>query len=422
MSKIDPNEENELPKRAAVTKNLEELLSIAMLTPMDDPRSPTCRWGAPTLLWGPPGIGKTGRIENVGLSTGLDVGTVYLSTHQPEDISGVFVPDGKGGVMTVCTLPQVNMLIKAGKGILLLDELTCARPAMQGAGLGVVYERFIAGQRLPGRIRVLAAANPPEEAAGGWSLAPPMANRFLHFEVGCPSVDDWNTWLLTGESGGVLPMAESEQTVQEMWNEVWPKIRGLGAGFQRAYRSIAVGKSKMTTLYHLPPVGHADRSRAWASPRSWNVALRCIATATCLGRTDLVPELLAASVGPGYTAAWLEWVSKANLPDPKDVLENGNWTPDPRRLDISFAVISSVVTYALSKPPGDEQKKYAIMAWRVVNTCIANKLSDIALAPASALMKAGYHTRGGADVEAVCRDAIAHFGTTGLSNYVRKRA
>ncbi len=402
-----------------ITSNLEELLSVALLTPMTDPRDEDCRWGAPTLLWGPPGIGKSGRVEAVGEMTGLPVGTVYLSTHQPEDISGVFVPDGKGGVMTVCTLPQVNMLITAGKGILFLDELTCARPAMQGAGLGTVQERFIAGRRLPGRVRVLAAANPPEQAAGGWNLAPPMANRFIHFEVGCPSTEDWNTWLLTGDAGGALPMQESERLVAETWGEVWPRIRGLGAGFQRHYQSVTSGKENLRTLYHMPPMGHPDRSRAWASPRSWNVALRCIATATCLNRTDLITELLSACVGRSYAAAWAEWVARANLPDPKDVLENG-WAPDRNRLDVAFAVYSSAVTYALDKKDRAEQRKYVILAWKLIASAIKHKLADLALSPASSLMKAGFTTKAGEDINAVAREAIAHFGASGLSNYTKR--
>jgi MoxR-like ATPase len=402
-----------------ITTNLERLLSIAMLTPMDDPHTATCRWGAPTLLWGPPGIGKSGRVFQATESCALPLGTVYLSTHQPEDISGVFMPDGKGGVMTVCTLPQVNALIEAGKGVLLLDELTCARPAMQGAGLAVIYERYIAGKRLPGRIRVIGAANPPEDAAGGWNLAPPMANRFLHFNIGCPSVDEWVTWLLTGDSGTIIPINQGEEVILRRWGDVYAKVRGLGAGFMKKYRSVKHGKEERNTLHHLPADGHIDRSRAWASPRSWEVALRCVAAAECLGEKDLGLELLGASVGTGYAAAWAEWVAYANLPDPKDVLENG-WTPDKRRLDVAMAILSSAISFALAKTDKAEQRRYAIMSWKLINTARKENLADLALAPGAALMRAGYTTKAGPDVEVVCRDAISQFGATGLANFVAK--
>jgi MoxR-like ATPase len=411
---------NALNQTKTITTNLERLLSIALLAPMDDPRTPTCRWGAPALIWGGPGIGKSGRVYQATESCALTLGTVYLSTHQPEDISGVFMPDGKGGVMTICTLPQVNALIDAGKGVLLLDELTCARPAMQGAGLAVIYERYIAGKRLPGRIRILGAANPPEDAAGGWNLAPPMANRFLHFNVGCPSVDEWVSWLLTGESQEVIPIAHGEEQVTARWADVYAKLRGSAAGFMRKYQTVGAGKAERPTLYHLPAEGHLDRGRAWASPRSWEMGLRCLATAACLGEQDLGLELLSAAVGPGLAAAWAEWTAYANLPDPKDVLENG-WTPDKRRLDIAMAVYSSAVSFTLAKADPAEQRRYAIMSWKLVNTARKENLSDVVLAPAAALMRAGYHTKAGADVEVVCRDAIAQFGASGLANFVKKQ-
>lgn len=402
-----------------ITANLERLLSVVLLTPMDHPLQINCRWGAPTLLWGPPGIGKSGRIKQATDMCNLELGTVYLSTHQPEDISGVFVPDGKNGVKTICTLPQVNRLVSTGRGVLLLDELTCARPAMQGAGLAVVYERYIAGERLPGRIRVLGAANPPEDAAGGWNLAPPMSNRFLHFNIGVPSIDDWSAWLMTGNNGDIVPINQGEEIIQKRWQEVYAKVRGLGVGFMKKYRTVKHGKEDHNTLYHLPADGHIDRSRAWASPRSWETALRCVATAECLGEKELGLELLAAAVGAGYAAPWAEWTAYANLPDPQDTLENG-FTPDKRRLDVALSVYASAISFALEQADAAERRRYAIMGWKLVNSAIEKTLPDLVLAPAAALMRAGFTTKAGPDVEAVCRDAIARFGSSGQANYVRK--
>lgn len=401
-----------------VTTDLERMLSVAMLTPMDDPSDPNCRWGAPTLLWGVPGIGKSGRVANVGLSTGMATGTVYLSTHQPEDISGVFMPDGKGGAITVCPIPQVNHLIAQKRGILFLDELSGARPAMQGAGLSVVYERFWAGMRLPGGIRVLAAANPVEVAAGGWNLAPPMANRFLHIHTGVPSVDDWAAWLLSGSQGVTHPVVASEKMIAEKWDVTWARIRGLGAGYMRNRRVASDGKT--STLYALPGAGHVDRGRAWASPRSWEVALRCVAAAEILGEKALGVDLLSASVGVGFAASWMEWVAQANLPSPEDMLNKG-WEADKKRLDIAVAAYSSAISYALSKKDKVEQRKLAILAWRLLRVpALEQNLADVALAPAAALMRAGYSTIAGPDVAQVAEDIIFKLGDSGLSAYARK--
>jgi hypothetical protein len=395
---------------ATDSEKLEKLLSIALLTPMDDPSSKDCRWGAPILFWGPPGIGKSGRIEQAGRNVDLPVETLYLSTLQPEDLSGIPMSDGAGGARRVCDLPQILNLYQAKKGILFLDELTTARPAVQGAGLAVVYDRKIAGKSLPGRVRVVGAANPPEEAAGGWNLALPMANRLLHFKLGVPTADEWVDWLLTGSQPEVIPIDVGEDHITECWNDYWSRIRGLGAGFIRTQHD---------ALYRMPAAGHQDRGRAWASPRSWEIGLRCIAAAEALGMPEYGSDLLGAAVGIGQLAAWEEWKAYANLPDPRHVLENG-WRADKRRLDQAYAVFTSAVSYALGKSDKDERKKYAIMAWNLLTAADGDGLTDIVLKPGRLLMRAGYRTKGEPDVEKASKHLIGRFGKTGNASYVEK--
>lgn len=395
----------------STSATLEKILSIALLTPMDDPSKPTCRWGAPILFWGPPGIGKSGRVENVGLTVGLPVETLYLSTLQPEDLSGIPMPDGKGGVENVCSLGQVRELTAAGKGILFLDELTTARPAMQGAGLGAVYTRRIAGKPMPGRVRIVGAANPPEQAAGGWHLTPPMANRFIHFNVEKPGAEEWGEWLLANENEAVIPIEEGEATITRTWNDHWSQIRGLGASFI---------KKNPDLLYAMPVEGHKDRGKAWASPRSWEVGLRGVAAAEALGMKELGLELLTASCGAGPAAEWASWVAYADLPHPKDALENG-YRCDKRRLDVAFAVLRSCVTYALGQKDKAEQRKYVILAWGLLEQAMRDSLADLALASAVVLIRAGWNRKAGADVAAASTALVARLGETGMANLAGPR-
>ena len=73
-------------------------------------------------------------------------------------------------------------LVRAGRGLLFLDELSTAPPAVQAALLRLVLERRVGALRLPPGVRIVAAANPRSSAADGWELSAPLANRFVHLQ------------------------------------------------------------------------------------------------------------------------------------------------------------------------------------------------------------------------------------------------
>jgi MoxR-like ATPase len=416
-----------------MSEQLEGVLSVAMLVPMDDPREPDCHWGAPVLLEGAPGIGKTGMIKQAARSVDLPLQIVYLGTRQPEDLSGAPMPDGKGGINIECILPAVRKLTALGRGVLFLDELSCARPATQGAGLSTVQERAVGDTLLPGAIRVFAAANPPEQSAGGWRLAPPMENRLVHFKVECPTEDEWIAYMLRGKTVQLKNLQVGEARVQSKWDESYSHVLGLAAGFMRRMRAKVTvdAKDKNTDsrspLFRYPLSNDRNREHAWASPRSWEAGLRCVATCHALADSEnnfkrLGTDFIRATVGNALALEWAEWVAYANLPDPMQMLKNG-WTPDKHRLDIAHAAYSSAIAFALSVPDAVERRKHAIMAWKLLNQADAVGLADMALAPAKSLMEAGYRAyTAGNDKELleVAMPLTKKFGNTGMAAYAQK--
>jgi hypothetical protein len=44
----------------------------------------------------------------------------------------------------------------------------------------VLLERTVGDLTLPDEVAIVAAANPPEQAADGWDLSAPLANRLCH--------------------------------------------------------------------------------------------------------------------------------------------------------------------------------------------------------------------------------------------------
>ncbi|MBO0821353.1 MAG: AAA family ATPase, partial [Nocardiopsaceae bacterium] len=132
----------------------------------------------PVLLWGAPGTGKTSAIRAMAEAMGLPCETVIASIREPSDFAGLPVVSGQ--VVSFAPPRWAQRLAEAGTGILFLDELSTAPPAVQAALLRVVLERTVGDLTLPPDVAVVAAANPPEQAADGWDLSAPLANRLCH--------------------------------------------------------------------------------------------------------------------------------------------------------------------------------------------------------------------------------------------------
>src|SRR5687768_6571161 len=140
----------------------------------------------PVLLWGEPGIGKTSALNQLAGALGLPLTTVIASVHEPSDFAGLPVVGDDPAVQGVPMAPPdwAVRLARTGTGLLFLDELSTAPPAVQAALLRVVLERRVGALRLPPGIRIVAAANPRASAADGWELSAPLANRFVHLQWG----------------------------------------------------------------------------------------------------------------------------------------------------------------------------------------------------------------------------------------------
>lgn len=393
---------------------VETLVRVSVLTPMDDdPSDPDCRWGAPLMLWGDPGGGKSERIVEACNESGLLAEPLFLSTAQPEDIGGIPMPDGKGDVTTVFANPLVKTVIKAKRGVIFVDELTCARPAVQGAGLSVVRDRIIANNRLPGGVRVIAAANPPESAAGGWSLAPPMANRLMHFTVAKPQNSEWAEWRMRGIRHRAVAERNDEDLIKSRWPDVFPKYCALFAGFMTS--------APPETLHSMPKEGHPDRGRAWRSPRTWAMATNVAATCAALGpeTEKLRLDFIAACVGDGPAAEWAEWVEKANMPSAEDVL-SGKWAPDKRRLDICFAAYNQAIAWTVARPDKEDRARWAIKAYALLTDAWKkHALLDVACAATTPLLRAGFTTKFSPAMDAAARELLAKLGDK-MAHFVSK--
>ncbi len=181
-----------------------------------------------TMIWGPPGIGKSSIVAQTAEQHGLRCIDVRLSQLAPTDLRGLPVPENG-----VSRWYPPEFLPQDGAGILFLDELNLAPPAMQGMAQQLILDRRVGSYVVPAGWFIWAAGNRKEDRAAVFDMPAPLANRFLHLEVE-PDFESFKAYAL--EAG--------------------------------VHEQILAFLSFRTTLLHkLDP-----RQPAWPSPRSWVMA------------------------------------------------------------------------------------------------------------------------------------------------------
>ena len=300
--------------------------------------------GVPVLLWGAPGTGKTSAVRAMAEAAGLPCEIVIAAIREPSDFSGL--PVVVDGVVRFAPPRWAERLSAAGDGVLFLDEISTAPPAVQAALLRVVLERVVGDLALPDGIVVVAAANPPEQAADGWDLSAPLANRFCHL--------DWRvepSAFAQGVAGG-WPAAQVPHLPPD-WGSHRAVARGLVAAFISARPVLTLDV----------PTDAARAGRGWPSPRTWEMAAVLWAAANAAGASAAArAALVTGTVGEAAGLELLTWESEMDLPDPEAVLADPDSFDLPERADRAYAVLSAVAAVVAANPTIDRWNA----GWRVL--------------------------------------------------------
>lgn len=251
------------------------------------------------MLWGPPGIGKSSIVADVARQHELRLVDVRLSQLAPTDLRGL--PVAENGISR--WFPP-EFLPTDGRGILFLDEINMAPPAMQGIAQQLILDRQVGSYRVPEGWFIWAAGNRKSDRAAVFEMPSALANRFIHLDL-APDFDSFKAWgLRTGLSEQVLAFL--------------------------AFRP---------TLLH-----QIDAQRpAWPSPRSWAMADR-------LRRADLAVE---PAIGPGAAGEFEAFcLVYDRLPDLAPILEGKSKATFPSEASARYATVLGLVVRAESAEQG----------------------------------------------------------------------
>jgi hypothetical protein len=235
----------------------------------------------PVFMWGPPGIGKSDIVKQVGDEFERGVIDVRLSLWEPTDIKGIPYYNSDQGTMTWAP-PSELPTDPDSTDILFLDELNSAAPATQAAAYQLILNRRVGTYVLPKGVSIVAAGNRETDKGVTYRMPAPLANRFLHIELRS-DYEDWLQWATL--------------------NKVHEQVVGY------------IGFAKQD-LYDFDP---KSTSRSFATPRSWSFVSELL-------EDDDLPEstltdLVAGAVGEGLAVKFMAHRKVAKqMPDPTDIL------------------------------------------------------------------------------------------------------
>lgn len=254
----------------------------------------------PTFIWGAPGVGKSSVVRQVAEAGALEVRDLRLAMCDPTDLRGI--PYYDPADRTARWAPP-EFLPRDGRGVVFLDELNAAPPAVQAAAYQLVLDRRLGEYQLPEGWAILAAGNRQSDRGVVYRMPSPLANRFCHLELE-PDLEAWKRWAY--RSG------------------IHPGVIGF-LGF------------RPELLFAFD----AERaSGAYPTPRSWEFASR-ILSSELAGEAKLAT--ITGCVGQGAATELLAYLEVAHdLPDPDAILE-GMVDEVPRQLSVLYALVGALL-------------------------------------------------------------------------------
>jgi len=302
------------------------------------------------LIWGAPGIGKSWTVNEVGKKLAKMYNMEFINTKTPNRYPDMFCvtdirlaqrdPSDVLGLPDTFAIVQIdkqrveipvkvlqqylangekceivtfttkwnppNWLPREGRGIIFLDELLQAPQLTRSAAAEMIYDGRLGEWVKPDGYLIVGATNRLTEAPI-FEISPFLANRFMHVELRCPSVEEFVEW-------------------------------GMANGIDS--RILAFLMTHQSAIYKFDPKA---RQHAFPTPRTWHYTSDMIKGETDL---DLIEIYASSCVGPyiaGEFKAFLRLREK--LPPIDTYIDKPNTAPIPEEHDLMYSLCASLAEY-----------------------------------------------------------------------------
>ena len=275
----------------------------------------------PLFLWGPPGIGKSDIVKQLGEDMNAHVIDVRLSLWEPTDIKGIPYFDSNANTMVWAPpgeLPSKEFASKHKDIILFMDEMNSAPPAVQAAAYQLILNRKVGTYELPDNVLIVAAGNREADKGVTYRMPAPLANRFVHLEM-TVNFDDWFGWAVN--------------------NGVHKDVVGY----------LTFSKKD---LYDFDP---KSPSRSFATPRSWSFVSELLEDDIDVGTTT---DLVAGAIGEGLAVKFMAHRKvAASMPNPSDILAGKVKEMKSKEISAMYSLTVSLC-YELKEADASGDKKF----------------------------------------------------------------
>lgn len=269
----------------------------------------------PVFIWGMPGIGKSALARQLAVKHTMYLCDIRLGQWESVDLRGTPDVDRENNLSVwrvPATLPFVgNPLFPDDQPILLfLDEMNQASKPVSSVAYQLVNERAVGEHKLKPNVIVLAAGNREGDRGTTNTQPMPLSNRFTHVEM-VVSVQDFCVY---AARVGLPPIAIA-------FFQAF-KDRGLLSTFDKHRDNPELGK-------------------AYATPRTWEKALKYYADATMPETVKRAAMHGAVGAGPS-TEFWAFTKVWGSLVKASDIIANPRLAPVPDELSAAYATAINI--------------------------------------------------------------------------------